>query len=90
MFKGLAASLALLGLTLPAQAGEWALEEWLTEPDVKLVAIRGTGPRAFCAGGDIRFLHECASTGTAEAFGGRHLEAWRLRGIRESKHPSKT
>jgi enoyl-CoA hydratase/carnithine racemase len=34
--------------------------------DVKLVAVRGTGGRAFCAGGDIKALHECASTGTAE------------------------
>ena len=34
--------------------------------DVKLVALRGTGPRAFCAGGDIRFLLECASSGTVE------------------------
>ena len=26
-------------LTLPAQANEWALEDWLAEPDVKLVAV---------------------------------------------------
>lgn len=29
--------------------------------DVKMVVFRGVGGRAFCAGGDIRFLHECAS-----------------------------
>lgn len=29
--------------------------------DVKLVVMRGAGDRAFCAGGDICFLHECAS-----------------------------
>ena len=28
--------------------------------EVKLVVQRGAGPRAFCAGGDIRFLHDCA------------------------------
>lgn len=42
-------------------------QDWQhTGPDVKLVAIRGTGARAFCAGGDIRFLRDCAATGTAE------------------------
>ena len=34
--------------------------------DVKLVVFRGAGERAFCAGGDIRFLRECSLTGTAE------------------------
>lgn len=34
--------------------------------DVKLVVFRGAGDRAFCAGGDIRFLRDCASTGTAD------------------------
>ena len=29
--------------------------------EVKLIVQRGTGPRAFCAGGDIRFLHERAA-----------------------------
>ena len=39
MLKSLIIMLMLLGLTLPAQANEWALEEWLAEPDVKLVAV---------------------------------------------------
>ena len=39
MLKRLLLTLVLLGLTLPAQASEWALEEWLAEPDVKLVAV---------------------------------------------------
>ncbi len=34
--------------------------------DVKLVVFRGAGNRAFCAGGDIRYLHQCAMTGTPE------------------------
>ena len=33
MLRGLIVTLALLGLTLPAQASEWALEEWLAEHD---------------------------------------------------------
>ena len=42
------------------------VQDWQTiGGDVKLVAIRGTGDRAFCAGGDIRALHDCAVTGTA-------------------------
>ena len=31
-----------------------ALDAWATDNAVKVVAIRGEGPRAFCAGGDIR------------------------------------
>ncbi len=34
------------------------LEEWALDDEVALVIIRGTGERAFCAGGDIRALHE--------------------------------
>ena len=34
--------------------------------DVKLVVFRGAGERAFCAGGDIRFLRKCAMSGTHE------------------------
>ncbi len=30
------------------------LAEWAHDADVRVVAIRGEGPRAFCAGGDIR------------------------------------
>ena len=32
-------ALLLLGMTAPASASDWALEEWLAEPDVKLVAV---------------------------------------------------
>lgn len=37
------------------------LQDW-QQPggDVKMVVFRGSGPRAFCAGGDIRFLRDCA------------------------------
>ena len=42
------------------------LTNWLTNPEVEAVAIRGSnkeGPfGAFCAGGDIRFFHEAAIT----------------------------
>ena len=39
MLRSLSITLMLLGLAWPAQASEWALEEWLAEPDVKLVAV---------------------------------------------------
>ncbi len=34
------------------------LEQWALDDDVALVIIRGAGERAFCAGGDIRALHD--------------------------------
>ncbi|MDB5762815.1 MAG: enoyl-CoA hydratase/isomerase family protein [Herminiimonas sp.] len=35
-----------------------ALSAWRGDPDVNAVVIRSTSEKAFCAGGDIRFLHE--------------------------------
>lgn len=34
------------------------LKSWATDPAVVLVAIRGAGTRAFCAGGDVRALYD--------------------------------
>ncbi len=34
------------------------LQLWQQDPEIKAVVIRGEGERAFCAGGDIRFLYE--------------------------------
>src|SRR5438105_1314004 len=31
-----------------------AIDAWVADDAVRLIAIRGEGPRAFCAGGDIR------------------------------------
>ncbi|MDD5336477.1 MAG: enoyl-CoA hydratase/isomerase family protein [Rhodoferax sp.] len=43
---------------------------WRDNPQVKAVAIRGSGKSgpfgAFCAGGDIRFFHQAAITGDAQ------------------------
>jgi len=39
------------------------LAEWERDPSVKAVLIRGAGPRAFCAGGDIRQLYEDGRAG---------------------------
>jgi enoyl-CoA hydratase len=50
-----------------------ALDDWAADPEVAAVAIRAAGGRAFCAGGDIRQLHDLGREG-------RHGEAltfWR-------------
>lgn len=34
------------------------LEAWATQDDIDAVILRGAGPKAFCAGGDIRALYD--------------------------------
>jgi len=48
------------------------LDEWADDPGIALVAIRGAGERAFCAGGDIRAIAESGRAGTSYA-----LDFWR-------------
>lgn len=44
------------------------LRRWQTDPEVHAVLIKGAGERAFCAGGDIRWLYQVLmSRGEAEA-----------------------
>ncbi len=40
-----------------------ALDAWATDPAVTRVVVQGAGERAFCAGGDIRRIHEEGSAG---------------------------
>jgi enoyl-CoA hydratase len=55
---------ALNALTEPmVDAMQIALLAWAQDPEVRAVAIRGVGGRAFCAGGDIRLMHELGTTG---------------------------
>src|ERR1700709_520564 len=42
------------------------LEAYAANPDVQAVLITGAGEKAFCAGGDIRAMHESATTGKTE------------------------
>jgi len=42
------------------------LADWRDDDSIKAVAIRGTGDRAFCAGGDIRAVQQAVATGTDE------------------------
>lgn len=43
-----------------------ALTEWATDDAIKVVAIRGAGDRAFCAGGDIRAVQQSVMAGSGE------------------------
>ena len=45
------------------------LEEWESNPSVKNVLIKAEGEKAFCAGGDIRALHDWGRNNDKEATG---------------------
>ena len=45
------------------QALDAALEAWAHDPAIERVVISGAGGRAFCAGGDIRLMHELGVAG---------------------------
>jgi enoyl-CoA hydratase len=50
------------------QALHDGLRRWQVDPEVHAVLIKGAGDRAFCAGGDIRWLYEVLTArGEAEA-----------------------
>jgi enoyl-CoA hydratase len=40
-----------------------AFDLWEADPDIRTIALRGAGERAFCAGGDIKRLYELGRTG---------------------------
>ncbi|ANY87188.1 MULTISPECIES: enoyl-CoA hydratase/isomerase family protein [Pseudomonas] len=39
------------------------LDQWADDPQVHAVVLRGEGPKGFCAGGDIRSLHDSYKAG---------------------------
>jgi enoyl-CoA hydratase len=43
------------------------LDKWATDAAVKTVVIRGSGERAFCAGGDIRALYDAGNSEVEKA-----------------------
>jgi enoyl-CoA hydratase/carnithine racemase len=57
-----------------AKAMRAQLVGWERAGDVKAVLIRGAGEKAFCAGGDIRWLHDAAKADPAHACGFFHEE----------------
>jgi enoyl-CoA hydratase len=42
------------------------LQAWAADPRIKVVAIRGAGDRAFCAGGDVVGLYHAGKAGSTE------------------------
>lgn len=58
---------ALNALTLDiVRAMRSALDRWATDPAIASVAIRGSGSKAFCAGGDILTIYRQKQAGQAE------------------------
>jgi enoyl-CoA hydratase/carnithine racemase len=55
-----------------------ALDAWREDPDVLAVVVRSQHPRAFCAGGDIRFLYESFQRGDEAARDTFFIEEYRL------------
>ncbi len=53
------------------RACQHALDTWRDDPHVHAVVIEAAGERAFCAGGDIRAIHQLAVAGARE-----HVEAF--------------
>lgn len=59
---------ALNALTLEmCEAIDTALARWARDPDIKAVLVEGAGEKAFCAGGDIRWLAGHGPGGASEA-----------------------
>lgn len=59
---------ALNALTLGMVREIWtAMQAWLDDADIELVLLDGAGERAMCAGGDVRWLYETRSHGSADA-----------------------
>lgn len=44
------------------------LNEWAHDPSIKLVMIEGAGEKGFCAGGDIRALHDWGKAGARDVY----------------------
>ncbi len=89
--------LAVITLNRPAQlnaltqsmirALDARLQLFEADPAVKAIAIRGAGERAFCAGGDIRWLYDNGPEKKVENFA-FYLEEYRLnRRIKRLKTP---
>ena len=55
-----------------------ALAAWAQDPAIERVVISGAGGRAFCAGGDIRLMHELGAAGRFDEQLDFYREEYRL------------
>lgn len=59
---------ALNALTLGMVRETWpALLAWKDDPEVEVVLLDGAGDRGLCAGGDVRWLYDSRTKGSADA-----------------------
>nr|WP_174506985.1 enoyl-CoA hydratase/isomerase family protein [Acinetobacter sp. Marseille-Q1620] len=63
------------------------LESWQDDDTVQAVLIKSNSPKAFCAGGDIRYLYDCYKEGNQDYQGYFIAEYKMLNTIREYKKP---
>jgi len=70
---------ALNALTLGMVRGlAGALDAWEHDPDIRCVVVTGAGGKAFCAGGDIRLLHDLGKAGRIDEARGFWREEYLL------------
>ncbi|CAB3720478.1 Carnitinyl-CoA dehydratase [Trinickia soli] len=70
---------ALNALSRPMiQAMHAALDAWRDDPRVLAVLVRSLHPRAFCAGGDVRFFYEAGRRGDVAARDGFFTDEYAL------------
>ncbi|MFT1026531.1 enoyl-CoA hydratase/isomerase family protein, partial [Acinetobacter baumannii] len=63
------------------------LELWRNDAAVQAVLIKSNSPKAFCAGGDIRYLYDSYKNGTADYKGYFSAEYKMLNILREYEKP---
>ncbi|MGY6237724.1 enoyl-CoA hydratase/isomerase family protein [Burkholderia ambifaria] len=55
-----------------------ALDAWRDDADVLAVVVHSPHPRAFCAGGDVRFFHDAWQRGDRDAIDGFFIDEYTL------------
>ncbi len=60
------------------RAMQAALDAWREDPEVVAVVVHSPHPRAFCAGGDVRFFHEAYQRGEHDAVDAFFIDEYTL------------